>query len=383
MAICFALVAIVAGSVLFHFVSPWRITPIASNWHEMDDTLVITFVITAIFFVVVNLLVAYTVFRFRHRAGHRAGYQPDNRRLERWLTIATSLAIIGLLAPGLFVYAKYVNPPAEALQLEVLGQQWQWRYRFPGAGGKLGRADTGLVSGTNPFGLDPRDPVALDNVLINNNEVHLPLGRPVKVILRSHDVLHDFYVPQFRARMNMVPGMVTSFWFTPTKAGRYEVLCAQLCGVGHFNMRGIVVVEEAAQFQAWLAQQPTFALAMAGQSAPQAATGTGPAAALQATGQSIAQSRGCTACHSVDGSSGVGPSWKGLYGKQETLADGSTVLADEAYLKRSIREPAAQVVKGYPPIMPKTEVSDEELAALLAYIESMKAAGAAPPQTQK
>jgi cytochrome c oxidase subunit 2 len=383
MAICFALVAIVAGSVLFHFVSPWRITPIASNWHEMDDTLVITFVITGIFFVVVNLLVAYTVFRFRHRAGHRAGYQPDNRRLERWLTIATSLAIIGLLAPGLFVYAKYVNPPPEALQLEVLGQQWQWRYRFPGASGKLGRSDTGLVSGTNPFGLDPRDPVALDNVLINNNEVHLPLGRPVKVILRSHDVLHDFFVPQFRARMNMVPGMVTSFWFTPTKAGRYEVLCAQLCGVGHFNMRGIVVVEEAAQFQAWLAQQPTFALAMAGQSAPQAATGTGPAAALQATGQSIAQSRGCTACHSVDGSSGVGPSWKGLYGKQETLADGSTVLADEAYLKRSIRDPASQVVKGYPPIMPRTELGDDELAALLAYIESMKGAGAAPPQTQK
>src|SRR5436190_454938 len=140
MAICFALVAIVAGSVLFHFVSPWRITPIASNWREMDDTLVITFIITAIFFVVVNLLVAYMVFRFRHRAGHRASYQPDNRRLERWLTIATSLAIIGLLAPGLFVYAKYVNPPAEALQLEVLGQQWQWRYRFPGASGKLGRA---------------------------------------------------------------------------------------------------------------------------------------------------------------------------------------------------------------------------------------------------
>jgi cytochrome c oxidase subunit 2 len=383
MAICFALVAIVAGSVLFHFISPWRITPIASNWREMDDTLVITFVITAIFFIAVNLLVAYMVFRFRHRAGHRAGYQPENHRLERWLTIATSLAIIGLLAPGLFVYAKYVNPPAEALQLEVLGQQWQWRYRFPGAGGKLGRSDVSLVSGTNPFGLDPRDPVALDNVLINNNEVHLPLGRPVKVILRSHDVLHDFYVPQFRARMNMVPGMVTSFWFTPTKAGRYEVLCAQLCGVGHFNMRGIVVVEEPARFQAWLAQQATFALAMAGQGAPQTAAGSGPAAGLQATGQSIAQSRGCTACHSVDGSSGVGPSWKGLYGKQETLADGSTVLADEAYLKRSIREPAAQVVKGFPPIMPKTEVSDDELAALLAYIESMKAAGSAPPQTQK
>jgi cytochrome c oxidase subunit 2 len=383
MAICFALVAIVAGSVLFHFVSPWRSTPIASNWHEMDDTLAITFIVTAIFFVGVNLLVAYMVYRFRHRAGRRAGYQPENARLERWLIVATSLAIIGLLAPGLFVYAKYVKAPDEALQLEVLGQQWQWRYRFPGASGKLGRSDTGLVSGTNPFGLDPRDPIARDNVLINNNEVHLPLGRPVKVILRSHDVLHDFYVPQFRARMNMVPGMITSFWFTPTRAGRYEVLCAQLCGVGHFNMRGIVVVEEAAQFQAWLAQQPTFALAMASQSAPPPGAASGTPAALLATGQSLAQSKGCTACHSVDGSSGVGPSWKGLYGKQETLADGSVVLADEAYLKRSIRDPAAQVVKGYPPIMPKTEIGDDELAALLAFIESMKAAGATPQQTKK
>ncbi|MET0961288.1 MAG: cytochrome c oxidase subunit II [Noviherbaspirillum sp.] len=383
MAICFALVAIVAGSVLFHFISPWRLTPIASNWREMDDTLAITFFVTAVFFVAVNLLVAYMVYRFRHRAGSRASYQPENSRLERWLIVATSLAIIGLLAPGLFVYAKYVKAPAEALELEVLGQQWQWRYRFPGAGGKLGRADTSLVSGTNPFGLDPRDPVAQDNVLVNSNEVHLPLDRPVKIILRSHDVLHDFYVPQFRARMNMVPGMISSFWFTPTKAGRYEVLCAQLCGVGHFSMRGMVVVEEAAQFQAWLARQPTFALAMAGQGAAQPAAGAGPGAALLATGQSIAQSRGCIACHSVDGSGGVGPSWKGLYGKQETLADGSTVLADEAYLKKSIRDPAAQVVKGYPPIMPKSDVSDEELAALLAYIESMKAAPAAPQQTQK
>ena len=383
MAICFALVAIVAGSVLFHFISPWRSTPIASNWHEMDDTLAITFVITAVFFVAINLLVAYTVYRFRHRAGHRADYQPENARLERWLIIATSLAIIGLLAPGLFVYAKYVNAPAEALQMEVLGQQWQWRYRFPGASGKLGRSDTSLVSGTNPFGLDPRDPDAHDNVLVNNNEVHLPIDRPVKVILRSHDVLHDFYVPQFRARMNMVPGMITSFWFTPTRAGRFEVLCAQLCGVGHFNMRGIVVVEEAAQFQAWLARQPTFALAMAGQGAPQAAEGSGTAAALLATGQSLAQSRGCIACHSIDGSSGVGPSWKGLYGKQETLADGSVVLADDAYLKRAIRDPAAQVVKGYPPIMPKTELNDDELAALMAFIKSMTAAAAAPQQTQK
>jgi cytochrome c oxidase subunit II len=383
MSICFALVAIVVGSLLFHFLSPWRITPIASNWREMDDTLAITFIVTAIFFVGINLLVVYMVARFRHRAGSRAAYQPENKKLEGWLIVATSIAIVGLLAPGLFVYAKYVRVPAEALQLEVLGQQWQWRYRFPGASGKLGRSDTSLVSAANPFGLDPRDPAGQDNVLVNNNEVHLPLDRPVKVLLRSHDVLHDFYVPQFRARMNMVPGMVTSFWFTPTKAGRYEVLCAQLCGVGHFNMRGIVVVEEELKFQAWLKQQPTFALALAGHSPEQPATSPGAGATLEAKGQSLAQSKGCTACHSVDGSPGVGPTWKGLYGRQETLADGSVVTANEEYLKKSIRDPAAQIVKGYPPIMPKMDFSDDEIAAMLAYIESMKTSAAAPQQTQK
>jgi cytochrome c oxidase subunit 2 len=377
MAICFALVAIVVGSALFHFLSPWRITPIASNWREMDDTLAVTFITTAIFFVAINLLVAYTVYRFRHRPGHRAAYQPDNKKLERWLIVTTSLAIIGLLAPGLFVYAKYVRPPAEALQLEVLGQQWQWRYRFPGTSGRLGRSSASLVNAMNPFGLDPGDPAGQDNILVNNNEVHLPLDRPVKVFLRSHDVLHDFYVPQFRARMNMVPGMVTSFWFTPTKAGRYEVLCAQLCGVGHFSMRGIVVVEDEARFQAWLQQQPTYAAALA----PQAGTpATGDSAGnLLAAGQALAQSKGCTACHSVDGSNGVGPTWKGLYGKRETLADGSAVAVDAAYLQKSIREPTAQVVKGYPPIMPRADVSDEELAALLAYIKSM----GAKPGTQQ
>jgi cytochrome c oxidase subunit 2 len=175
----------------------------------------------------------------------------------------------------------------------------------------------------------------------------------------------------------MVPGMVTSFWFTPTKAGRYEVLCAQLCGVGHFSMRGVVVVEDEARFQAWLQQQPTYAAALTPQAGTPATGGS--AGNLVAAGQALAQSKGCTACHSVDGSSGVGPTWKGLYGKRETLADGSAVAVDAAYLQKSIREPAAQVVKGYPPIMPRADVSDEELAALLAYIESM----GAKPGTQQ
>src|SRR5438445_215576 len=273
MLFAFVLIVIVAASVLFHFVSPWWTTPLASNWREMDDTLTITLVITGVFFVVINLFVAYTLLRYRHRDGHRAAYAPDNRKLEYWLIGITALGIMALLAPGLVVYADYVKAPRDAIMLEILGQQWQWHYRFPGASGRLGGSDARFVSAANPFGLDPADPAGQDNVLVAGNEVHLPLGKPVKVLLRSHDVLHDFYVPPFRARMNIVPGQVSTFWFTPAKAGRYEAMCAQLCGVGHPNMRGHVVVEDLAAFQAWLKAQPTFAMSMAspGRGAPAAA----------------------------------------------------------------------------------------------------------------
>jgi cytochrome c oxidase subunit II len=382
MATAIALIVIVAGSVLFHFVSPWRLTPLASNWQQMDDTLTITLIITGIFFVAINLFVAYTLVRYRHRRGSRAAYEPENRKVELWLIAATTVGIIALLAPGLIVYLKYISPPREAISVEALGQQWQWRFRFPDAQGNLGSSDARFVSATNPFGLNPDDPAGWNNVLVNKNELHLPLDKPVKILLRSHDVLHDFYVPQFRARMNIVPGMVTTFWFTPTKSGRYEILCAQLCGVGHPNMRGYVVVEDEATFQAWLKEQPTFAMTKATPGAGGSQATAVPGDTLLDKGKVLAQSKGCVACHSVDGSPGVGPTWKGLAGKTGTMADGSTVLADETYLKKSIRDPQAQVVKGFPPIMPKIDMTDDELAALVAYIQSL-GGGAQPQQRAK
>jgi cytochrome c oxidase subunit 2 len=370
MAIAIALFVIVIGSIVFHLVTPWWLTPLASNWKQMDDTLTITLVITGIFFVVINLFIVYCLWRFRHRAGSaRAAYEPDNKKLEHWLIGITTVGIIGLLAPGLYVYADYVRPPSESLVLEVIGNQWQWRYRFPGADGKLGGSDARFVNGANPLGLDPADAVGQDDIVIVGNEVHLPLGRPVKVLMRSHDVLHDYFVPQFRARMNIVPGQVSSFWFTPTAAGRYEAMCAQLCGIGHANMRGYVVVEEPVAFAAWLAPQPTFAAALA-PAAPSPAAAGGPAA----LGRMLAQTKGCALCHTVDGGAGVGPTWKGLFGKTETLRDGSSALVDEAFLKAFIRDPQGRGnkgVKGFPPMMPKTELSDEEVDALVAYIRTL------------
>lgn len=373
-----ALLLIVIGSVLFHWLNPWWITPLASNWQQMDDTLTITLVITGIFFVAINLFVVYTLVRFRHREGRRAAHEPDNKKLERWLIGGTTVGIMALLAPGLVVYANYVREPRDALVLEVLGQQWQWRFRFPGEDGKLGATDARFFSGANPFGIDPADPAGQDDILVAADEVHLPLGKPVLVLLRSNDVLHDFFVPPFRARMNTVPGQVSRFWFTPTVAGRYEALCAQLCGVGHPNMRGFVVVEDPAAYKAWQVALPTFARTQA--KAPEVPAGGGAAGGAGARveqGRALADAKGCVACHTIDGSPRVGPTWKGLHGKTETMADGSTALVDEAYLRSFIRDPQARHVKGFPPVMPKIELSDEELAALVAYIQSL---GSPPAQ---
>jgi len=151
------------------------------------------------------------------------------------------------------------HTPKDARAFEVLGRQWHWAFRFPGTDGVLGTADARFVSETNPFGLNPEDRNGQDDVLVASSEVHLPLGTPTKALLRSLDVNHDFTVPQFRVKMDLVPGLVTYLWFTPTRTGRFDLLCEELCGLAHFAMRGKVVVEEPPAFPAWLARYPTFA----------------------------------------------------------------------------------------------------------------------------
>jgi cytochrome c oxidase subunit II len=281
------IILLVIGTVLFHVLSPWWFTPIASNWEMMDSTVKLTFWVTGTVFVIVNLFMAYAVIRYRHKAGSKALYRPEDNKLESWLTVATTIGVAALLTPGLFVWAKFVTVPSDAAVVEVLGQQWNWSYRFPGKDGLLGAADAKLISPENPFGIDPRDPKGQDDILVSSPELHIPLNKPVKILLRSRDVTHQFAVPQFRVKMDMVPGMVTYFWFTPTRTGSFNVLCEQLCGIAHFAMRGRVVVDEQPQFDAWLAGQPTFA-DVAAQRAGDPAAG----AALYAV---------CSACHGPSG----------------------------------------------------------------------------------
>src|SRR6266540_4608552 len=191
MVVAIVLVLLIVGSVLFHYVSPWYFTPIASNWGTIDDTIAITFWVTGTVFVAINLFMAVAVFRFRYRKDRRAKYEPENKKLEWWLVGLTTVGVAAMLAPGLFVWAKFVEVPNDAAVLEVVGRQWSFRFRFPGNDGKLGTVDSRNVRDKNPFGMNPDDPNGKDDVLISGSELHLPVGKPVKLLLRSIDVLHN------------------------------------------------------------------------------------------------------------------------------------------------------------------------------------------------
>src|SRR6266704_4736732 len=259
MVMAIALVLLVVCSVLFHYLSPWYFTPIASNWDTIDETVTITFWVTGFVFVLVNLFMAYCVWRYRHRKETLAHYEPENKKLEGALILATTVGVVAMLAPGLFAWAKFIEVPKDATVLEVVGRQWNFNYRFPGKDGVLGTVDAKYVSDENPFGMNPDDPSGQDDVLIASPELHLALGKPVELALRSIDVLHDFTVPQFRSKMNMAPGLVTYVWFTPARTGTFDAFCEQLCGIAHYAMRGTVVVEADAAFQKWKSGYPSFA----------------------------------------------------------------------------------------------------------------------------
>lgn len=364
MVVAIVLILLIAGSVLFHFLSPWYFTPIASNWGTIDDTIGITFWVTGIAYVGITLFMAYALIRYRYRKEGRARYEPENKKVEWWLLILTTVGVAAMLAPGLFVWAKFVDVPKDAAVVEVVGQQWNWSFRLPGKDGKLGIVDARYVSDENPFGMNPNDTNGQDDVLVSSPELHLSVGKPIKLLLRSKDVLHDFAVAQIRVKMDFVPGLVTHIWFTPTRTGTFDILCEELCGIGHFAMRGRVVVEEAGAFEAWLSRYPTFAQLQAR------------AAGDAAAGQPLYAV--CAACHGPQGEgnlalhapklSGQGDWYlkrqlkqfkqgargthdKDVFGKvmapmAATLADDVAIDNVAAYIKSLPDAPVAATIKG-------------------------------------
>jgi cytochrome c oxidase subunit II len=286
MAIAVVLIILAVGSVLFVFLSPWYLTPLASNWVAIDHTISITSWVTGIAFLAVTFFLAYSLIRYRYKPNERSHYEPENQRLEAWLTGLTAIGIAGLLAPGLLVWGAFVSPPEEAHEVEVVGQQWHWSFRFPGEDGQFGAVHNRYMSDDNPFGMVD-DPAGQDDILVQSPRLLLPVDRPVKIRLRSKDVLHNFKVPNFRAKMDMLPGQMSHFWLTPTERGEYEIVCAQLCGIAHFAMRGRVEVVTGEEFAAWLDDQPTYAELAAREPADPEA------------GQE--HYAGCVACHGNEG----------------------------------------------------------------------------------
>ena len=249
---------VILGSILFHIFTPWYWTDVASNWGSMDDTITLTFWIGGGVFILVCLFMVYCVFKYSYKECRKAEYNPEDKKLERILTWLTTLGVAALLAPGLIVWNQFINVPSNAIHVDVMAWQWGWQYRLPGKDGKLGTTSVVNISDNNPFGINLDDPYGKDDILIQSDKLNLKNNRPVKILLRSVDVLHNWYVPQFRAKMDAVPGTITYYWFEPNKIGEYEVLCAEYCGVGHYGMRGRVEVQDEQNYENWLDGQETF-----------------------------------------------------------------------------------------------------------------------------
>ncbi len=253
--LAFALVLwiIIAVSVLFFF--KYGVPELASDRGSLDSLYHVILVITGVAYVVVQFLIGLYVWRYSDREGARASYWHESDRLEVLWTLATAVILVTVVFAGLRLWARvYSPPPADAFVVDVVGSQFQWDMRYPGPDGVFGRVKPELISVENLLGLDKTDPAALDDI-VRTNQLVLPVNRPALLRLRSKDMQHSFFLPNFRVKQDLVPGMTLNTWFVPTKVGEYEIACAELCGLGHYRMRGLLQVMEPAEVNRWLAEQ--------------------------------------------------------------------------------------------------------------------------------
>ncbi|HEU0091873.1 MAG TPA: cytochrome c oxidase subunit II [Vicinamibacteria bacterium] len=237
----------------FLFTKDW-LPPLKSDRIAIDHALAITLVVTGLVFIVTNLLLAWFGYRYQDGPGARAAYWHDSPRLEMTWTLVTAAILAIFLFNALNLWAKVNSrPPADAVLIEVTGQQFAWNVRYPGKDGVLGKTDHLQASQDNPIGLVKDDPAAKDDLLLLN-QLYLPKDRPVRVQVRSMDVIHSFFLPNFRVKQDAMPGMTIEIWFTPKETGDFEIACAEHCGLGHYRMRGQVHVVPAADLDKAVAE---------------------------------------------------------------------------------------------------------------------------------
>jgi cytochrome c oxidase subunit 2 len=237
----------------FYFTKTW-LPPLKSDRIAIDHALAITLVVTGLVFIVTNLMLAWFGFAYQDGPGAKAAYWHDSPRLEMTWTLVTAGILAIFLFNALSLWAKVTAPPpADAVLIEVTGQQFAWNVRYPGKDGVLGKTDHLQASQDNPIGLVKDDPAAKDDLLLLN-QMYLPKDRPVRVQVRSMDVIHSFFLPNFRVKQDAMPGMTIDIWFTPTEVGDFEIACAEHCGLGHYRMRGAVHVVPAADLDKAVAE---------------------------------------------------------------------------------------------------------------------------------
>jgi cytochrome c oxidase subunit II len=294
---------------------------------EVDNLYFFVTAVTAFFALIVVFFVIVFAVKYRDHTGEKVGAPiTGSIWLELGWSIVPFFVSMAIFAWATIVFFHLVRAPDQTLEIYSTGKRWMWRFQH--------------IDGQSEI-----------------NELHVPLGRPVKVTFTSEDVLHSLFIPAFRVKADAIPGRYSSIWFTPTRAGEYHLFCAEYCGTKHSGMIGRVFVMEPNEYQAWLG-------------------GGGGGLSMTARGQQLFQQLGCVSCHLTDGS-GRGPSLAGKYGQQEQLADGEAVLVNDTYIRESILTPQMKLVAGYGPVMPtfQGQVNEQGLMSLIEYIKSLPSTG--------
>jgi len=252
-----AIWGIVLVSVLYFF--KWPMPELASNRGGQDTLFYTILTITGIAYVIVQVLLGYYIWKYSDRPGAEGVYWHDSHKMEVGWTVGTAAVLIPIVAIGLRLWnGVYSPPPPDAIEVEVVGAQFQWDMRYPGPDGVFGRVDPALISLENPLGIDPNDPASADDFSLTN-QMALPVDRPVLIHLRSKDMQHSFFLPQHRVKQDLQAGMSISTWFVPTEVGEFEIACAELCGLGHYRMRAFLTVMEQGEYENWLVEQGQLA----------------------------------------------------------------------------------------------------------------------------
>lgn len=293
---------------------------------RVDDLYMFLIWLSVFFFGLIAFLAIYSTIRWRYKPGRVTPHTTHNTTLEVTWTALPLLLVVMIFFWGFKGFLQASVAPGDATEIQVTAQKWNWTFEYP--------------DGTRAL-----------------NELHIPLGKPVKLLMSSMDVIHDFYVPDMRVKHDIVPNRYTSIWFTPVVAGKHHVTCAEYCGKGHSDMMATIFVDNEADYNKWLETG-----------------GIDPKMPLAELGALVYQSKGCATCHTIDGTRSQGPSWKGVFGSMQPLSDGTSVLADENYIRESILVPGAKIVRGYDNVMPVFQglLREREIDGLVAYIKTLK-----------